>query len=471
MDQARAPLLEALLAYVARRPALFHVPGHKQGRGAPAEWRRALGRGALAMDLTEAPGLDDLHAPEGVIAEAQALAAAAFGAGRSYFLVGGTTAGLQALLLAVCRPGDRVVVPRHAHRSVLAGLILSGATPVYVAPEYDRELDIPLGVRPETLQAALAGSGPVRAVVVVHPTYHGTVLDTAGLVDVARHHGALVLADEAHGSHFAFHPALPVPALACGADAVVQSLHKTGGALTQASVLHVRAGSPLDPARVQEALRWVQSSSPSYLLLASLDAARRELALRGKELWARALELAGWARRQINRLPGLRVAEYLGADPTRLVIDVRGRRLTGRTAASALWNQGVAVEMSGQGYVLALITPGDTRATVGRLVRALAALPWGHRAPEPLGLPPWPEVVVPPREAALGEREAVPLRQARGRVAAELVAPYPPGVPVLAPGECITPAVIEYLERCVALGQHLQGPADPTLGTIHVLRE
>lgn len=473
MDQRRTPLFSALRAYARRHPAVFHIPGHKQGRAAPAAWRRLLGAGALSIDLTEAPGLDDLHAPSGVIAEAQALAAAAFGAAESFFLVGGTTAGIHAMILGACRPGERVLVPRHAHRSVHGALILSGALPVYLPPAYDPELEIPLGIEPATLSRALADHPGARAVLAVHPTYHGLPAAIAELAALARQRQLPLLVDEAHGSHFAFHPHLPPAALAAGADATAQSLHKTGGSLTQSSLLHLGREGRLDSRRVRAALRLVQSTSPSYLLMASLDVARRELALRGHRMWERAIALAAQARETLAQLPGIAVAEYPGMDPTRLIIDVRGRGLTGYQAAEQLWQHRVAVELAGHGYLLALLGPGSTRESVQRLVQAVAAL--RGRAKEsgaaPLGLPPWPEVVLSPREAALGKHRPVPVGQAEGLVSAEFVAPYPPGIPVLAPGERITAAALGYLERCLRLGHHLQGMADPDLRTILVVDE
>lgn len=484
-DQRRAPLLAALRAYSRRRPAVFHIPGHKRGRGAPRALVRLLGPGTLAADLTEAPGLDDLHAPEGAIAEAQRLAAAAFGAAHTHFLVGGTTAGLQALLLAACAPGDTVLVPRHAHRSILGGLILSGARPVYLRPDYEKGLDLPLGIPPARLAAALQEHPSARAAVLIHPTYHGLAGHIEELISICRRAGVPALVDSAHGAHFRFHPGLPGDPVAAGADGVVHSVHKTGGSMTQSSLLHLPSRSQLDPIRVAEMLRLVQSTSPSYVLMASLDAARRELALRGAAAWGEALAMAQAAREQLARVPGVAVpapaairGEAVAAlDLTRLVIDVRGRGITGFAAREYLWQQhGVAVELAGQGYVLALVGPADTSRSIGRLVAAVAGLPWAPAAaaagaPASLGEPPWPDVVLTPRDAFLGPSTAVPLAAAQGRIAAELVAPYPPGIPVVAPGERITPEVALFLQLCVATGQHLQGPADPALGTIQVVAE
>lgn len=466
-DQHRAPLFEALKAYAREVRAPLHVPGHKMGQAAAEEWRVYVGRAALSLDQTEAPGLDDLHAPDGVIAEAQALAAEAFGAGQSFFLVGGTTAGLHALVLAACRPGDAIAVPRHAHRSVLGALILAGLRPHWVRVEFDPELGVATHLDRQSLAQALPA---VSAALLVHPTYYGIASDLEAEIDLVHGAGLPVLVDEAHASHFAFHPGFPAPALTLGADGVVQSLHKTGGSLTQSSVCHLGHGSRLNPARVQEMLRLVQSTSPSYLLMASLDTARRELALHGREAWGRALELAALARRRVAALDGIRL--HPTDDPTKLLIDVRGRGLTGFRTAELLWSESqVAVEAAGLTYVLAVLTPGDSPATVEALARALEQLPEGAGTLELPPEPPWPEVVVTPREAYLGEKRSVPLTEAVGRIAAELVAPYPPGIPVVAPGERLTADVVQYLSHAVRLGHHLQGPADPALRSIQVMEE
>lgn len=466
VSQERAPLLEALQGYVQKVRAPLHVPGHKMGHAAPPAWQAIMGSRALAFDLTEAPGLDDLHAPEGAIAEAQSLAAAAFGAAASFFLVGGTTAGLHALILAACRPGDRIAVPRNAHRSIVGALILAGVEPVWVRVAFDPALGVATRLDRRSLAEALPGA---RAAVLVYPTYHGIAGELADEIHLVHQAGLPVLVDEAHASHFAFHPAFPPSALSLGADGVVQSLHKTGGSLTQSSLCHLGGGSRLSATRLREMLRLVQSTSPSYLLMASLDLARRELALHGTEAWERALGLAADARQQLSALPGVRV--HPTDDPTKLLIDVRGRGLTGTAAADHLWSEGVAVEASGLGYLLAVLSPGDSAESIACLVKAVGHLPWGEGTPPLPPEPPWPDVVVPPRTAYLGPKEPVPLPQAVGRIAAELVAPYPPGIPAVAPGERLTAAVVDYLRQAVAAGYHLQGPADPSLHTIQVTKE
>ncbi len=466
-EQQRAPLFEALLSYTQTVRAPLHIPGHKMGRAAPPSWRSFLGEQALSIDLTEAPGLDDLHAPEGVIAKAQALAAKAFGAQHSSFLVGGTTAGLHALILTACRPGDAIAIPRNAHRSILGALVLAGAHPHWVRVAFDPNLGVATHLDTNSLAQALPGA---RAAVLIHPTYYGVTSNAADVIGQVHEAGLPVLVDEAHGSHFGFHPDLPASSLALGADGVVQSLHKTGGSLTQSSICHLGKGGLLSDTRLREMLRLVQSTSPSYLLMASLDLARRELALNGEALWERALELARQGRHRLAELKGIRVHE--SNDPTKLLIDIRGRGITGFQAAELLWTRyGVAVEASGLTYILAVLTPGDSPASIDALVGGVDRLPFGPGSPALPPEPPWPEVVCSPREAYLGGKCSVPLVQAAGRIAAELVAPYPPGIPVVAPGERLTPAVIDYLSQAAAAGYHLQGPADPHLRSIQVMEE
>lgn len=464
--QERVPLFEALCRYVDTVKAPLHVPGHKMGRYASKDWRNFIGTSALSIDLTEAPGLDDLHAPEGPIREAQELAARAFGACESHFLVGGTTAGLHALVLAACPPGTTLALPRNAHRSVLGALILGGVTPAWVKVEFHDELDLATRVDYRSLEQQVSTAA---AALLINPTYYGLVGRLAEEIACVKNAGLPALVDEAHGAHFAFHPGMPPSALSLGADGVVQSIHKTGGSLTQSSMCHLGKGHILSPARVREMLRLVQSTSPSYLLMASLDMARRELALRGRETWQHAMELASDARSKLAALPRIRV--HPSDDPTKVIIDVRGRGVSGFQAADWLWSRGVAMESAGLGYVLAVMSPGDSAETVHHLVTAVRELPEGPGVQPRPPVPPWPEVVLTPREAYLGKKEHIPLASGVGRIAAEMVAPYPPGIPVVAPGELITAEVVSYLQYALRAGFHLQGPSDPNLRTIQVIKE
>lgn len=488
-----APLYEALLGYLREGVVRFHTPGHKGRVMAGSLWSGApddtltpakFAPGPLAIDLTEVPGLDDLHAPTGPIARAQELAADAFGADETFFLVNGSTVGIQAAIMALCGPGDEIVIPRHAHRSVTSGLILSGARPVYVQPEYDADRGLLLGVTPDAVARALDAHPGARAVLVVHPTYHGLASNIERIVENSHHRGVPVLADEAHGAHFAFHPTFPTPALRAGADVAVQSVHKTLGSLTQSSLLHVK-GSAVDRGRLRAALRLLQSTSPSYLLMASLDVARHLAATQGSQLLSEALALTARVRAAASGLPGLacygdellRLPSVKGFDPTKIIISPAGLGLSGKEAEALLRVEcGLQMEMSDDRNVLALVTIADTEESTEALCRGLQALLARRRAVNPEGataarLPTGPaEVILTPREAFYAPAEPVRIERAFGRLSVETIAAHPPGIPLLCPGERISLEMVAYLEGARAVGISFQGPADPTLGTLMVVK-
>ncbi len=475
MNQRQAPLFGALKRYLARGHAGFHFPGHGGGRGLP----RNLVDDLVRLDLTELPGLDDLHAPAGPIARAQELAAALYGADRTFFLVNGSTAGIQALLLAATAPGDKVLLPRNIHRSVIGGLILSGADPVYVTPSFSPDFGIYLPPRPADVRAALRAHRDLAAVLWTHPDYHGLATLTPEVATALREAGLPLLVDEAHGAHLPFHPAMPAPALALGAAAAVQSAHKLGGALTQGSWLHLR-GPALAPQRVARALALLQTASPSYLLLASLDLARRQLALSGPRLVGRAVELAGRLRRGLAALEGVAVLEAGAgqADPTKVVASTRGLGLSGYRAATLLRREyGVQVELAGFGHLLFVVGLGTRAPDVARALRAFRSLvrKYGRpscrsdlRPPAPdFYFPPPAEKVLTPRESWLTPARAVALEAAAGLVAAETVNLCPPGIPIVFPGEKLTPEVLQYILEIKARGFTVQA-TDPGLASIMV---
>jgi arginine/lysine/ornithine decarboxylase len=474
--QRQAPLYAALRRHVQRRCAHLHVPAHRQGEALPSSLK---GEDFFQLDLTELPGLDDLHSPGGPIARAQELAAKLYGARATFFLVNGTTAGVTALFLAACRPGQKVVVTRDAHRSVLAGLVLSGADPVFVAPRLLPPFGIPAAVRPEDLSGALRAHPEARGVFVVYPNYYGVAADLPALAGVARRHGKPFFVDEAHGAHFPFHPDLPPEALACGADAAVMSVHKTGGSLTQSSFLHL-GGEGLLQARVAAALSLLQTSSPSYLLLASLDLARRQLAVKGFELLARALALARRTRAALSAIPGLAVfgEEEVPAgerlDPLRITIGVRELGLSGYRAAALLAQKyRVHCELADNRNIVAAVGIGTREEDCSRLVSALTEISRTRRRRRSLPEIPRPPAPPPkrmtPREAWFAPARTVSLEAARRLVSSEWVAVSPPGVPVIYPGEEITPEVSEYLQFLRANGISVTGPTDRSLATIRVV--
>ncbi|MDK2881756.1 MAG: hypothetical protein PWP58_91 [Bacillota bacterium] len=465
--QEQAPLWEALLSYVRAGYTKFHVPGHKGGRGAPPELGAAWGRSLLEFDLTELPGLDNLHAPAGAIRVAQELAAELYGADASFFLVGGTSAGLIAAVLAATRPGMRLILPRHAHRSLLAAVILGDLEPVFYPVYVDKEWLLPGGWDEEAAEMLIRRTRGAGAVVLVHPTYHGLIGRAQELTAAAHAASLTVIADEAHGPHFYLHPDLPSGALTFGADLAAQSAHKLLGSLTQSSWLHL-AGGRVAASQVQEVLRWLESSSPSYLLMASLDLTRRQAALTGRSAWGRTLELAERVRAEIGRLTGITCLDatswpgVTAQDPCKLTLKVSDLGLTGVEAAAYLRQaHGIQVEMADLCTILLVLTPADDEETAKRLLAALSSLVRGRhgakgRVWDLPALPP-PVQRLRPREAAFTRQVSVPWRAARGRVAARTLVPYPPGVPLLWPGEEVTAEVLEVAEAYRHAGVELQG--------------
>ena len=482
LDHRRAPLLEGVLAYQRQGIVPFSTPGHKLGIGADDELRQTFGERAFRGDIPLGGGVGDTHFGGDTLRVAEALAADAWGADRSFFLLNGSTAGNHAFLLAALRPGDKVIVSRDLHKSLLVALILTGADPVYLAPRLHPELNVGLGITADDVASAVARHPDAKLIALVSPSYCGVASDLAGIVAVAHARGVPVHVDEAWGPHFHFHPALPPSAMTSGVDGAVVSTHKVLGSLTQAAVLNVREGV-VAADRVRTTVGMVQTTSPSVLILASIDSARRQMALDGETLLERAIALASEARARLQALPGIRVldADRLGVaafDLTKLVIDVDGLEMTGYEAEDALRNRfGVGPEMSDLVGVVCLITIGDTPASVDRLVAAFTTLSReryrGHVRRADLrssGVVVAPgELAMTPRQAFFAPSRAVPLATARGEVSAELVIPYPPGIPVLAPGEIITDEKLAYLREGAAHGMYLSGPADPRLETIRIV--
>lgn len=489
LDQKSAPLLETLQLIAQSPDAPFYAPGHKRGQGIDSELRTWLGRAMFQADLPELPELDNLFAPQGAIATAQELAAEAYGAAESRFLVNGSTGGIMAAILATCGMGEKIILPRNIHQSVISGLILSGAIPIFISPEYDPEWDLAYSISTSSLVAALAAHPDAKAVMIVNPTYHGICGDILEMAKITHQHGIPLLVDEAHGAHFAFHGDLPIAALAAGADLTVQSTHKVLGAMTQASMLHVQ-GDLIDRDRLNLALQMVQSSSPSYLLLASLDAARRQMAIAGTELMDKTLALAATARANIATIPGLKVFHgptlpspgFSHLDPTRLTVKVTDLGLTGYQADEILHTQlGVTAELPGLQHLTFIISLGNTAADIDRLVAGFRHLShlhvsplfkWGGSMLSPEGSGGsivHPVSPLTPREAFFAAKETLPIEATVGRISAELVCPYPPGIPVLIPGEAIAQNSLEFLQKILANGGTITGCSQPDLTTLKVV--
>lgn len=483
--QTETPLLAAMLKYVEDGVVPFHTPGHKQGKGIHPLLGKLLGKQALQLDLALMEELDDFHEPHGCIKKAQDLAARLYGADHSFFVINGTTGGIYAMILAIAGPGEKILVPRNAHRSIIGGIILSGAVPVFMQPAIDFELGLAMGVAPETVAAAIQQHPDAKGVLIINPTYYGVATDLKKIVDIVHAGQMVAIVDEAHGPHLKFNDQLPLQALDAGADLCAQSTHKIIGALTQCSIVHCRAGRVSVP-RLKAMLQLVQSTSPNYLLLASLDVARLQMAQDGRELIAGAIELARWTRQAINAIPGLYCfgGEKIGSlgvfslDPTKITVTVKGLGLKGAEAERILRHEyGVQVELSDIYNVLFLITLGDSKADAVALVKALQELAAKHAGNYDFSavdqaasvvLEP-PVGVISPREALFGNQCTVAFHASAGHICAEIVTFYPPGIPLLCPGERISPEVISYCRQLQQAGLHISGPEDYTLKTIKVV--
>jgi arginine decarboxylase len=483
LDHTRAPFFDSLVNTQHLHPLSFHMPGHKFDPKLLPELTDFFGEGVVTGDFNEAtPTIDYLHAATGTLIEAQRLAADAVGADHTFFLINGSTVGNQAMLMTVARDGQKVIVPRAAHRSVYAGLILSGATPIYVAPRYHPLVRFPLAVETDAVRARLLEHPDVVAIHVTSPNYYGYLSDVGALVELAHAHHIPLLVDEAHGAHLPFHPDLPRSAVSLGADLVVQSPHKTLGALTQAAWLHV-SGERIPLTTLQYLVAILQSSSPSVLFTGSLDVARRQMALHGRQLLDQTLELSHHARTAIRAIPGLWCYgdELIGAhgiaahDPTKLVIRVTDTGLTGKEFAAELWSRfTISVEFADPWQVICSITIADTAEKIDRLVAALRDIAQDHQRPAlanrvELIPPPLPQLILNPRQATFRSARRIPLNEARDQVCAEQVIPYPPGIPLLMPGEVISAEMIEYVQYLLRQRIKIVGPEDLQLNTVRVI--
>ena len=482
-NQAAMPLFEAMKRYSKDGALAFHTPGHKQGKGAAPALRSLLTDEGLRMEVSLMAELDDLHEPAACIKEAQALAAELYGADDSYFVINGTTGAIQAMIMAAVKPGEKIIVPRNAHRSIIGGIMLSGAVPVFLQPQVDEDLGIAMGIAAESVRGAIAAHKEAKAVLVINPTYYGVASDLASIAAIVHSNDMLLLVDEAHGPHLAFSSKLPLSALAAGADIVAQSTHKILGSLTQTSMLHVQ-GRRADRGRLRAMVSLLQSTSPNYLLLASLDAARWQMAQEGEALIGRAVELADALREKINEIDGLfcfgrerMVGDACFAlDVTKLTVNVHGLGLSGPQAEKFLrYECKIQCELSDLCNVLFIISFADGPEEAERLLLALRRLAAEKRREKsklaPVPLAPLPQLRLTPRDALYADCETIDFSVSAGRASAEVLTFYPPGIPVLCPGEIITREIIEYTQRCQCTGLKVVGPDDASLRTIKVVRE
>ncbi|MCQ2361526.1 MAG: aminotransferase class I/II-fold pyridoxal phosphate-dependent enzyme [Acidaminococcaceae bacterium] len=475
------PLVEAMLKYWRDEVYPFHTPGHKGGYGLSEEMLLLLRHGG-AIDVSLMDELDDLHNPSGVIAQAQKLAAELYGSEACFWCVNGTTSAIQAMVLSVVQPGEKILVARNSHLSVFNALTLAGAEPVCVAPEYSRDFNIQTQVTAEAIRRVLDAQGDIKAVLITSPNYYGICADVPAIADVCHERGIPLLVDEAHGAHLGFNDKLPKNALRGGADLVAQSTHKVLGALTQASMLHVQ-GKLVSAERVRDVVALLTTTSPNYLLMASLDAAREQLAERGGAMMDVAIELARKLK-DVCKLAGLRVLEPGDVGPfeldvTRVLVNLDNTDLTGPQLAALLRTNKVAVEMVDARNVLFLVTYGDDNSrfydALRTLRRVLTVTVRKHLLKTRKMLlqlrMPVAERKLSLREVFFSRKEKLALPWCVGKVAGEMVAFYPPGVPVLLPGEIITTGIVFYLETQKKLGLVVKGAEDSTLETLRVVAE
>lgn len=484
MSQKETPLFDALLKHRDRNPVQFHIPGHKKGRGMDPEFREFAGENILSVDLINISPLDDLHSPKGAIHEAQMLAAEAFGADYTFFSVQGTSGAIMTMILSVCEPGDKIIVPRNVHKSIMSAIVFAGAIPVFIHPEVDPELGISHGISAEAVETALAAHPDAKGLLVINPTYYGVCADLERIVEITHSYGVPVLVDEAHGVHIHFHDRLPASAMEAGADLAATSVHKLGGAMTQGSVLNLREGL-VSRKRVQSIFSMLTTTSTSYPILASIDCARRQLAVNGRELLDETIRLARDTRKRINKIPGLwcpgkelmSTSASYDVDPTKLLISVKDLSITGSQAEVWLREQAnIEVELSDLYNILCILTIGDTSREASLLVNALKRLadtfaPDGSEHPPFVTLPEIPSLALSPRDAFYARTETVPFEESEGRISAEFIMVYPPGIPIVIPGEIVTRDNIDYIRMNMEAGLPVQGPEDDTIGSLLVIRE
>ena len=479
LSQERAPIYEALQNFQKMRVVPFDVPGHKRGRGNP-ELAQLLGEKCVNMDVNSMKPLDNLCHPVSVIRDAEILAAEAFGAAHAFLMVGGTTSAVQSMVLSAAKRGEKIILPRNVHRSVMGAMVLCGAVPVYVNPECNEELGIPLGMSVAAVERAIRENPDAKAVLVNNPTYYGICSDLRAIVNLAHSHGMLCLADEAHGTHFYFGENLPVSAMAAGADMAAVSMHKSGGSLTQSSLL--LTGPGVSEGYVRQIINLTQTTSGSYLLLSSLDISRRNLALRGREAFAQVCQMAEYARREINEIGGyyaygrelINGDSIYDFDTTKLSVNTLHVGLAGIEVYDLLRDEyDIQIEFGDLGNILAYLSIGDRKRDIERLVSALSEFKRRFQR-EKAGLMSQeymePLVDVSPQDAFYAQKESLPIEETEGRVCSEFVMCYPPGIPILAPGERITREILDYIRYAKEKGCSMTGPEDAGIERLNVLK-
>jgi arginine decarboxylase len=477
-SHSKAPIYEALIEYKKARVVPFDVPGHKQGRG-NAMLREFLGEQCLSVDVNSMKPLDNLCHPVSVIKEAEELAADAFGSKYAFLMVNGTSSSVQAMVMSVCKKGEKIIMPRNVHRSAINALVISGAVPIYINPGVNKKLGIPLGMSVEDVKKAIKENPDAKAVLVNNPTYYGICSNLKEITSLAHEHGMYVLVDEAHGTHFYFGENMPVSAIEAGADMAAVSMHKTGGSLTQSSFLLLNCD--LHVGYVRQIINLTQTTSGSYLLMSSLDLARRDLVLHGKEIFKKVTQIAEYARSEINKIGSYYAfskelidndAVY-DFDVTKLSIFTREIGLAGIEVYDLLRDEyGIQIEFGDIGNILAIISVGDRNLAIERLISSLSEIKRLH-SKDKTGMFDHeyinPEVVLTPQEAFYSSKISVPMNESDEKICAEFVMCYPPGIPILAPGERITKEILDYIDYAKEKGCFLTGTEDVKIENINIV--
>ncbi len=481
--QDNAPLCEALERYCNKDVVSFDVPGHKRGRGNP-ELMEFLGEKTVSKDINSLAEMDNMNHAEGVILAAEELMAKAFGAKKAYFSVNGTTLGIHVMLHSACNPGDKILLPRNVHKSATNALILGGFKPIYMQAEVSEEFGFVTGVTLETVKKTIDEHPDAKAIFIINPTYYGVCSQLKEIIEYAHQHNIAVLCDEAHGSHLGFHDELPFSAMQLGADMASASVHKTAGAMTQASALFLNPGL-IDERRVVDMLGMFHTTSPSYILMSSLDMARRNLAIRGKEMFDHILDNVRKARKELNEIPGLfcLTKEHIGQpgiydfDETKLTVNVAGLGMTGFEVYNTLCDEyGIQLELADVYNILAIVSLGDEDGYfLQRLVKAFRDLSdrvFGKKeAIKTVSIPlKNPELAMLPKDAYYSEKEMLPIDEAIGRTIGESIMVYPPGIPILSPGEIVTKEIVDYLKMLKTQDSHFTDLHDPSLQTLMVVK-
>ena len=478
LTQDNAPIYEALEKMRRMRVVPFDVPGHKRGRG-NQELTDFLGEACMSVDVNSMKPLDNLCHPVSVIRDAEDLAAQAFGADSAFFMVGGTTSAVQSMILYACKNGDKIIMPRNVHRSAINALILCGAVPVYVNPDVNNTLGIALGMSVSQVEQAILENPDAKAVMVNNPTYYGICSDLKKITELAHAHGMLVLVDEAHGTHFYFGDNFPLTAMAAGADMASVSMHKSGGSLTQSSFLLM--GRNVNSDYMRQIVNLTQTTSASYLLLSSLDISRKRLALHGRDIFSKTVEMAEYAREEINAIGGYYAysRELINGDSiydfdiSKLSIFTLPIGLAGIEVYDLVRDEyDIQIEFGDIGNILAYISVGDRNRDIERLISALSEIKRRFGKTESGLLTQEyinPIVAETPRNAFYGGKRSLPLDEAAGCVCSEFVMCYPPGIPILAPGELITDEIIKYIKYAKEKGCSMTGTEDINIERLNVL--